>query len=205
MKSILSLVIFLFISYGTIKCQSVERFIRIIGNSSYTFVSSGTRVLIKVSETKSDYRNKKASTFEESLAELKYKLDSLKIKSDLTLNQTFRLDYTDTKNKDYSVDLTSQTDLNNIIEIQNPKYSIKKVSYLYSEPKFDVEDKLAGEAIKDAKEKAAAICLKLGKKIGDVLNIETKSNGCCYNATETNNPTEEKKYSVTVTFALLNQ
>ncbi len=206
MKSVV-LTLSMFLTIVDLTGQSVERFIRIIGNSSYTFESMGTRINFTVNETvKSEYRNTENSSFEQSLIELKQKLDSLSIKGNLIEKSNFKFDVSQkTKSKEFYIDIEKQNEVDRIIEIQNEKYLIKNFTYLYFEPNFDIEDKLANDAINDAKQKATAICLKLGKKLGDILNVETRSNGCCSYISESSNSTDQKKYSVTITFELLNK
>ncbi|MBK9687124.1 MAG: SIMPL domain-containing protein [Saprospiraceae bacterium] len=206
MKSVV-LTLSMFLTIVDLTGQSVERFIRIIGNSSYTFESMGTRINFTVNETvKSEYRNTENSSFEQSLIELKQKLDSLSIKGNLIEKSNFKFDVSQkTKSKEFYIDIEKQNEVDRIIEIQNEKYLIKNFTYLYFEPNFDIEDKLANDAINDAKQKATAICLKLGKKLGDILNVETRSNGCCSYISESSNSIDQKKYSVTITFELLNK
>jgi uncharacterized protein YggE len=207
MKFVITTAIALFISISMMQSQSVERFIRIIGNSSYTLESTATRLNFIVNQTvKSEYRNTEASSFDQSLQELKSKLDSMNIASNLVENSNFHYNISEkTKSKDFYIDINNQSDLDKLIEIQNQKFRIENITYLYSEPNFDIEDKLASDAIEDAKQKASAICLKLDRKLGDILNVETRSNGCCPYINESSNSTDQKKYSVTITFELLKQ
>ncbi len=188
----------------SVQAQSTEKFIRIIGNAKHEFNADGLKLTIKISETKeSKYKETKAASFEENFNRFLDTLNSVGIKNDrLKLADINFSKYSRGLSKDYFLTLNNIDDLDKLSNKTFEGFSISKIMYTFNNIDKDIENKMAIQAIEDAKRKAKTLAAEINKKVGKILNIEDTSNGCCKTIDENKESKLLKKYTVKVTFQL---
>ncbi|MES2410171.1 MAG: SIMPL domain-containing protein [Bacteroidota bacterium] len=207
MKEITKIILFTLLFTNIINAQSTDRFIRIIGNSSYEFNADTYRVYFNVSEIlPNNYNKEEYKSLESNVSET---LDNLK-KMGVKENHIFKNyksknanNYNNTKVEYYYIDVTSKELLNKITGMKNTGFKMETTKFLYLNINPDIETNLSKEAITDAERKAKSITKEIGKKLGKILNIEDKTTACCSDFGETEQNSILKKYSLNITFELL--
>lgn len=207
MKNTLKISLIIFMFANNIIAQSTERFIRIIGNSSYEFKADTYRVYFNISEIlPNNYSKEEYKSLESNIAET---MDFLK-KNGIKENQIFKnyksknsANYNNVKSEFYYTDTSNKDILSKINSMKNTGLKIEMTKFLYLQIDPNIETNLSKEAISDAKRKAKNIAKEIGKEIGKVLNIEDKSASCCADFGETDQDSVTKKYTLNITFELL--
>jgi hypothetical protein len=192
---------------NNIIAQSTERFIRIIGNSSCEFKADTYRVYFNISEIlPNNYSKEEYKSLESNITET---MDFLK-KNGIKENQIFKnyksknsANYNNVKSEFYYTDTANKDILSKINSMKNTGLKIEMTKFLYLQIDPNIETNLSKEAISDAKRKAYNIAKEIGKKVGKVLNIEDKSASCCTDFGETDQDSVTKKYTLNITFELL--
>lgn len=207
MKNTLKITLVIFMFTNSIIAQSTERFIRIIGNSSYEFKADTYRVYFNISEIlPNNYNKEEYKSLESNVSE---SMEFLK-KNGVKENQIFKNyknknagNYNNVKNEFYYMDITNKETLNKINSMKYAGFKIETIKFLYLNINPDIETNLGKEAITDAERKAKSITKEIGKKVGKILNIEDKSASCCSDFGETDQDSVTKKYTLNITFELL--
>ena len=128
-------------------------------------------------------------------------MDFLK-KNGIKENQIFK-NYNNIKSEFYYMDITNKETLSKINSMKNTGFKIEMTKFLYLNIDQNIETKLSKQAIGDANRKANSIAKEIGKKVGEVLNIEDKSASCCTDFGETDQDSVTKKYTLNITYELL--
>lgn len=207
MKNTLKISLIIFMFANNIIAQSTERFIRIIGNSSYEFKADTYRVYFNISEIlPNNYSKEEYKSLESNVTET---MDFLK-KNGIKENQIFKnyksknsANYNNVKSEFYYTDTANKDILSKINSMKNTGLKIEMTKFLYLQIDPNIETNLSREAISDAKRKANNIAKEIGKKVGKVLSIEDKSASCCSDFGETDQDSVTKKYTLNITFELL--
>jgi uncharacterized protein YggE len=190
---------------STLQGQSTERFIRVVGNSSTTFEANKAKLAFTITAIKQNSYEKKAKRsvemiYEEWLAQL----EPLGFK-DADLKRDFS-NFSSMRNQDidkYTLVIDLEKDFETIADIEIEGLRLTNTIFIFDQPGASIEDQLAIDAIEDATRKADALCKRLGKKRGKILNIEDVSSGCCRSIPEGKKEQVEKTYKVNVTFELI--
>lgn len=206
MKKQLKITFVILLFATTIMAQSTERFIRIIGNSSYEFKADTYRVYFTISENlPNNYNKEEYKSLESNIAESMESLKKIGVKE----NQIFKnyksknaTNY-NVKSESYYMDISNKEILNKISSIKNSGFKIEITKFLYLNINPNIEGNLSKEAINDAKRKAKSIADEIGKKVGKILNIEDKAASCCADFGEIDQDSVTKKYTLNITFELL--
>jgi hypothetical protein len=207
MKNTLKISLIILMFANNIIAQSTERFIRIIGNSSCEFKADTYRVYFNISEIlPNNYSKEEYKSLESNITET---MDFLK-KNGIKENQIFKnyksknsANYNNVKSEFYYTDTANKDILSKINSMKNTGLKIEMTKFLYLQIDPNIETNLSKEAISDAKRKAYNIAKEIGKKVGKVLNIEDKSASCCTDFGETDQDSVTKKYTLNITFELL--
>lgn len=191
------------------KSQSTERFIRIVGNSAYTFKADSYRVYFNVSEIlPNEYAKTEYKSLESNQAELNENLKKLGVKENqLMINYKNRsLSYSgaygNAKMNFFYIDIDNKDLLNKILALKSNGFKIEMTKFIFNDNK-NAEFDLAKSAIEDAKRKAEKIAKEINMKVGKILNIEDKTSDCCSNLGELDSDQIGKKYTINVTYQLL--
>ncbi|WP_396179473.1 SIMPL domain-containing protein, partial [Flavobacterium sp.] len=107
------------------------------------------------------------------------------------------------KSEFYYLDITNKETLGKINLIKNTGFKTEMIKFLYLNIDPNIETNLSKQAINDANRKANSIAKEIGKKVGKVLNIEDKSASCCSDFGETDQDSVTKKYTLNITYELL--
>lgn len=207
MKNTLKITLVILMFANNIIAQSTERFIRIIGNSSYEFKADTYRVYFNISEIlPNNYNKEEYKSLESNITET---MDFLK-KNGIKENQIFKnyksknsANYNNVKSEFYYMDITNKETLSKINSMKNTGFKIEMTKFLYLNIDPNIETNLSKQAISDANRKANSIAKEIGKKVGKVLNIEDKSASCCTDFGETDQDSVTKKYTLNITFEML--
>lgn len=206
MKKLICIIIINLVVVNVINAQSTDRFIRIIGNSSYEFKADTYRVYYSISEIlPNEYNKVEYKSLEKNIADLTQDFKNLGIKE----NQIFKNynvknpAYGNMKTENFYVDITDITVLSKVSSLKSNGLKLDAPKFLYKNIKSDVENSLTTQAINDSRRKANSIAKELNMKVGKILNIEDKSSGCCSDFGETNENSLLKKYAITITFELI--
>ncbi len=182
-----------------------NRFIKIVGNSSMTVESSEMKINIVLTEIARDEYNK---VRERSIDEIKLELEGyLKpmgyAVKDLEEIWPPRNNYNKTVSFSYNLNINSLKDAKEIFKFNIKGFKAQNFEYLYpSKISYDDEN-LSKEAMKDAKRKAEALAKYVGKKVGDIINIEDKSNSTVKLNGNKKNASTSFNYNLIVTYELL--
>lgn len=184
--------------------QSIERFIRIVGNSSYMFISDAYKVEITVSEVgANEYKKTESITYEDAYKSLIAKLKDLNIDASKLIEDEFVLNsYNKALSRKFILELKKTDNIENIFELKSNGIELNSLLYSYNVIPTDIEQRMVLECIEDAKRKAKNICEEINMKLGKVLNIEDSTGGCCGSIKESKESKTLKNYSVLVTFEL---
>lgn len=207
MKKTLKITLVILMFANNIIAQSTERFIRIIGNSSYEFKADTYRVYFNISEIlPNNYNKEEYKSLQSNITET---MDFLK-KNGIKENQIFKNyknknseNYNNVKSEFYYMDITNKETLSKINSMKNTGFKIEMTKFLYLNIDPNIETNLSKQAISDANRKANSIAKEIGKKVGKVLNIEDKSASCCTDFGETDQDSVTKKYTLNITFEML--
>lgn len=129
MKKITKITLLLVVFATTSFAQTTERFIRIVGNSSYEFKADSYRVYFNVSEIlPNNYNKEEYKSLENSVQET---MDFLK-KNGVKENQVFKNyknknagNYNNVKSEFYYVDVTNKETLNKITSLKMHHLKLK--------------------------------------------------------------------------------
>lgn len=208
MKNTLKITLIVLMFANNIIAQSTEKFIRIIGNSSYEFKANTYRVYFNVSEIlPNNYNKDEYKSLESNISET---MDFLK-KNGIKENQIFKnyknknknSNYNTVKSEFYYMDITNKETLGKINSMKNTGFKTEMTKFLYVDIDPNIETNLSKQAISDANRKANSIAKEIGKKVGKVCNIEDKSTSCCTDFGETDEDSVTKKYTLNITYELL--
>jgi uncharacterized protein YggE len=207
MKNRLKIALILVMFANAVIAQSTEKFIRIIGNSAYEFKADTYRVYFSVSEIlPNNYNKEEYKSLESNISET---MDFLK-KNGIKENQIFKnyknknsAKNNNLKSESYYLDITNKETLGKINLIKNTGFKTEMIKFLYLNIDPNIETNLSKQAINDANRKANSIAKEIGKKVGKVLNIEDKSASCCSDFGETDQDSVTKKYTLNITYELL--
>lgn len=207
MKKLLTISLLVLLFSNSISGQSTERFIRIIGNSAHEFKADTYRVYFNITEiVPTNYNKEEYKSLENNIAET---MDFLK-KNGVKETQIFKNyksknanNYNNLKNEFYYMDITSKETLSKVIAMKNSGFKVETTKFLYLNIDPNIENNLSKQAISDAERKAKNIASEIGKKVGKILNIEDKSTNCCAEFGETDQDRVSKKYTLNITFELL--
>lgn len=206
MKKQLKITLIILLFSGTITAQSTDRFIRIIGNSSYQFMADTYRVYFTVSEiVPNSYNKEEYKSLESNIAESMESLKKMGVKE----NQIFKnyksknANNYDVKSSFYYMDIDNKEILNKITAMKNTGFKIDVTKFMYLNINPNIETNLSKEAINDAIQKGNSMAKEIGKKVGKLLNIEDKSVSCCTDFGEIDQDRITKKYTLYITFELL--
>lgn len=207
MKNRLKIALILVMFANAVIAQSTEKFIRIIGNSAYEFKADTYRVYFSVSEIlPNNYNKEEYKSLESNISET---MDFLK-KNGIKENQIFKnyknknsAKNNNLKSEFYYLDITNKETLGKINLIKNTGFKTEMIKFLYLNIDPNIETNLSKQAINDANRKANSIAKEIGKKVGKVLNIEDKSASCCSDFGETDQDSVTKKYTLNITYELL--
>ena len=207
MKNRLKIALILVMFANAVIAQSTEKFIRIIGNSAYEFKADTYRVYFSVSEIlPNNYNKEEYKSLESNISET---MDFFK-KNGIKENQIFKnyknknsAKNNNLKSESYYLDITNKETLGKINLIKNTGFKTEMIKFLYLNIDSNIETNLSKQAINDANRKANSIAKEIGKKVGKVLNIEDKSASCCSDFGETDQDSVTKKYTLNITYELL--
>jgi uncharacterized protein YggE len=207
MKNRLKIALILVMFANAVIAQSTEKFIRIIGNSAYEFKADTYRVYFSVSEIlPNNYNKEEYKSLESNISET---MDFFK-KNGIKENQIFKnyknknsAKNNNLKSEFYYLDITNKETLGKINLIKNTGFKTEMIKFLYLNIDPNIETNLSKQAINDANRKANSIAKEIGKKVGKVLNIEDKSASCCSDFGETDQDSVTKKYTLNITYELL--
>lgn len=207
MKNRLKIALILVMFANAVIAQSTEKFIRIIGNSAYEFKADTYRVYFSVSEIlPNNYNKEEYKSLESNISET---MDFFK-KNGIKENQIFKnyknknsAKNNNLKSESYYLDITNKETLGKINLIKNTGFKTEMIKFLYLNIDPNIETNLSKQAINDANRKANSIAKEIGKKVGKVLNIEDKSASCCSDFGETDQDSVTKKYTLNITYELL--
>ena len=207
MKNTLKISLIILMFANNIIAQSTERFIRIIGNSSCEFKADTYRVYFNISEIlPNNYSKEEYKSLESNITET---MDFLK-KNGIKENQIFKnyksknsANYNNVKSEFYYTDTANKDILSKINSMKNTGLKIEMTKFLYLNIDPNIETNLSKQAINDANRKANSIAKEIGKKVGKVLSVEDKSASCCSDFGETDQDSVTKKYTLNITFELL--
>ena len=207
MKHPFKITLIILIFANNIIAQSTDRFIRIVGNSSYEFKADTYRVYFNISEIlPNNYNKEEYKPLESNITEAMDFLKKIGVKE----NQIFKnyknkngANYNNVKSEYYYTDITNKETLGKINSMKNTGFKIEMTKFLYLNIDPNIETNLSKQAINDADRKAKSIAKEIGKKIGKILNIEDKTSSCCNDFGETEQDSETKKYTLNITFELL--
>ncbi len=186
--------------------QSSERFIRIVGNSTYEFKADTYRVYLTISEIlPTNYNKEEYKSLETNIAETMAFLKKNGVKeSKISKNyKSTNANNYSTKNESYYVDVTTSEMLNNVLSLKNSGLKIEPTKFLYLNVDPKIEIQLGNEAVQDAERKAKSLAKNIGKKVGKILNIEDKTTDCCMDFGEQITESISKKYTLNIMFELL--
>jgi uncharacterized protein YggE len=207
MKNTLKITLIILMFANNCIAQSTEKFIRIIGNSSYEFKADTYRVYFNISEIlPNNYSKEEYKSLESNITET---MDLLK-KNGIKENQIFKnyknknsANYNNLKSEFYYMDIANNETLGKINSMKNTGFKIEMTKFLYLNIDPNIETNLSKQAINDANRKANSIAKEIGKKVGKVLSVEDKSASCCSDFGETDQDSVTKKYTLNITFELL--
>jgi uncharacterized protein YggE len=207
MKNTLKITLIILMFANNIIAQSTDRFIRIIGNSSYEFKADTYRVYFNISEIlPNNYNKEEYKSLESNVTET---MDLLK-KNGIKENQIYNnyknknsANYNNVKNEFFYLDTSNKETLVKINSMKNTGFKIEMTKFLYLNIDPNIETNLSKQAINDANRKANSIAKEIGKKVGKVLSVEDKSASCCTDFGETDQDSVTKKYTLNITFELL--
>ena len=207
MKNTLKITLIILMFANNIIAQSTDRFIRIIGNSSYEFKADTYRVYFNISEIlPNNYNKEEYKSLESNVTET---MDLLK-KNGIKENQIYNnyknknsANYNNLKNEFFFLDTSNKETLVKINSMKNTGFKIEMTKFLYLNIDPNIETNLSKQAINDANRKANSIAKEIGKKVGKVLSVEDKSASCCTDFGETDQDSVTKKYTLNITFELL--
>jgi hypothetical protein len=207
MKNILKIALLVVVITTTSFAQTTERFIRIVGNSSYEFKADSYRVYFNVSEIlPNNYSKEEYKSLETSIQET---MDFLK-KNGVKENQIFKNyknknvgNYNNVKSEFYYVDVTNKETLSKITSLKNASFKVEMTKFLFLNIDPNIESNMSKQAINDANRKANSIAKEVGKKIGKILNIEDRTTTCCSDFGEVDQEIISRKYTLNITFELV--
>lgn len=204
MKRFITLLVLCLCIMNTSFGQSTERFIRIIGNASQEFISTGTVLNFVISEVApNEYKQIRYKSIDQAYSEFVEEMGKIGIPESKLMRTTGNISkYAKTVQRAYSLSLNDQKQLDAVSAMDISGVKLNSINYTYTYDE-DVEQSLALSAIDDAKRKAKNLCSSIGMNMGKILNIEDTSNGCCSDMGENKEPTMKKAYKVKVTFELL--
>ncbi len=209
MKKYLLTPLFLMAIHLATNAQSTEKFIRIVGNSSYEIKSNTTRVYFTISENSRYDKNTKTekTSYDSVYTKVASELKKIGIKETdffSIIKPKNQSSYgSEMKSKSYYVDVNDKIKLEKLIDQKIIGFRIDNVKYLYSNSAENKEIEFAKKAIEDAERKAKSLAKSIGKSVGKVLNLEDKNTTCCSNIGEYEKETFSGKYTVNITFELL--
>ena len=187
--------------------QSIDKFIRIVGESKLILESKGVMIDINLSEIERNEYNKtqerRIPQIEEELkAELQRLGHNLK-----DLNEVFppKISYNRNKQKGYKLRVDSKEKAKAVYELDIAGVKYGKAVFIYDDTQNFNEYELSERAIMDAKKKAERLAQQVGKKVGNVINIEDKTYPDLNLSRDIITETYGVKYRLTITFELLDE
>ncbi len=159
----------------TASAQSTERYIRVIGQSDYTYKANSATLTVTVSEQQAnEYRNVPYLSVDENVFALKRGIAQLGIdtgKVELALPETSR--NLRTASQQYTVPVSDLGRLNGVYALAENGIQVSDIAYDYDAASID-PTALSIAAIDDARRKATALAEATNLKLGPVLNIEDR-------------------------------
>ncbi len=203
MKTIVFL-LSVFLTVNVSFAQSHTEFIKIVGNSKSTIQSNGYIVEVQLLEVE---RNEYKKTQERTLEEIKKDLDielktiGLSIKN---LEEIFppQQNYSKQKQERFKIKVKTEEEASALYKFQVSGYKPTGLKYTYDENAKVDDEKMAADAITDARRKAASLAKEVGRKVGGVLSIEDRSFSNI-GIPSSSNESHTFKYTVTITFELI--
>lgn len=196
---------FISLSYSCY-CQSTDKYIRIVGNSSIEHIAAGAIVSYDFSEVlPNEYKQIAYKSLDDVHKEFVSKITTINLKeSDLKkVIKSLGRGYEKTISQSYELSIQNISSLHELKSIEIDGVQVKEFKYTYKNPGIEIEEQLALQAINDAKRKANFIADKSGFKVGKILNIEDFSSGCCIEIPARSDASVKLPYKVNVTFELI--
>lgn len=181
------------------------KFIKIVGTSSLEVKAESMRVTITLTEIKRDeYQKIREKSIDEIKSELNANLGTIGYSiSDLEEIWPPKKKYNKTNSENYYLTLKSVEDAKEISKFSIKGFASSNFEYMYPRYiEFD-EYEQSLQAMKDAKRKADALAEFVGKKVGDVLNIEDKSTSFSKYSGAKKKASNRFIYSIIITYELL--
>ena len=184
--------------------QSSDKFIRIVGNASHTFVADGLKADISVSEVVgNEYRKVNSIPLEEVNNRFLETLKTIGIPENLlTVADPITQRRDGVNMRKYTLICKDKSKVQALQAVVLDGVRVNSVLYTFMPVDPMVEKQMALEAIEDAKQKAESLCKDIQMRVGKMLNIEDTSGGCCSEMQDSIDPTTTKTYTVNVTYAL---
>ena len=185
--------------------QNMERFIKIVGNSEETINTKGIQLKITLQEIEgNEYQKVREKKLDEIKAELTAALPVIGLRSQ-DLEEIFppQSNYGRHKTENYTINVKDKEQAKQLYELDIKGLKLNNINYVY-DTQHKIDDfAMASAAIGDAQRKAEALAQIVGKKIGKVLNIVDTSYGTIKIPENVRYETYTYKYTVTITYELL--
>lgn len=182
-----------------------EKFIKIVGIANLEVPADDMRIKLTVTEIARDEYQK---IREKSLEEVKLELDANLKTLGYSINDLEEIwppkrNYKKVEATDYFLNVKSIEDAKQITKFSIKGFSAQGFEYVYnSELEFD-DYEMAKMAMSDAKRKAEALAKHVGKKVGDVINIEDMASSKKRFIGSKKGSTSNFNYKLVITYELL--
>ena len=204
MKDSILILLSFFLIVNQVSSQSTDRFIRVVGNSSHTFMADGLKAEISVSEVAgNDYKKTSPVPFEEVHSRFITELGNIGIPETAlvrTDKNTPKANQAPFRN--YTLNVNDKTKIQAVQDISLDGVRVSSVLYTFHPADAEIERQLTINAIEDAKRKAESISKEIEMRVGKILNIEDTSTGCCGEIKDSKESVTTVTYHVNVTFEL---
>ncbi|MBL7798639.1 MAG: SIMPL domain-containing protein [Saprospiraceae bacterium] len=203
-KILLPILGFLCLNIVSVRAQSTDRFIRIVGNSKKEYSAVKAGIAVTVSEVQpNEYRQIKYKPIEVIHQELTTALGKMGYQPSDLIKDIHWGSFQSVRAEKYRLQVSDLSKLQDLYNLSVEGVKFGELKYIFDAPGYEEEEKLALAAINDAERKAKRLAAEMHKKVGKILNIEDKSSGCCREIEDSTQPKAIKSYKINVTFELL--
>ena len=188
---------------------NTDKFIRIVGLAETEINNDGLVVEFTLSEIAgNEYKqirprdiNEIKQDFIIALKELN--IDEKRVIEDKLKNIT-KAKYGKVKVRYYHIEANNEDEAVQLSQLLVDGFKVSSVKYRFPDFENKIFDDLSVSAIKDARRKAESIASSIGRKVGEILNIEETKDVSNKKTSkyESSNPSKEIQYRVNVTFEL---
>ena len=204
MKDSILMLLSFFLVFNQASSQSTDRFIRVVGNASHTFMADGLKAEISVSEVNgNEYKKVSPISFDDVHSRFITELSKIGvpetalIRTDKNTPKANQGPY-----RNYTLTINDKSKIQALQEMNLDGVRVNSTLYTYQPADAEIERQLTINAIEDAKRKAESISKEVRMRVGKILNIEDTSTGCCGEIKDSKESVTTVTYHVNVTFEL---